>query len=99
MTSSGFDPATFQLVAYCVNQLRYRVPHFYLVTSGKCGNATPVTFISFLIRCSQSPASSVLYYVALQPIKRRVCLQEGIYKAYSVQDYCFLQCIAMELGR
>jgi hypothetical protein len=25
-TSSGLDPDTFRLVAYCINQLLYRVP-------------------------------------------------------------------------
>jgi hypothetical protein len=29
MISSGIEPATFRLVAYFLNQLRYRVPKIY----------------------------------------------------------------------
>jgi hypothetical protein len=29
MASSGIEPATFQLIAWCLNQLRYRVIPLY----------------------------------------------------------------------
>jgi hypothetical protein len=28
-TSSGIEPTTFMLVVYYLNQLRYRIPHYY----------------------------------------------------------------------
>jgi hypothetical protein len=31
MTSSEFVPATFGIVAQCLNELRYRVPHVFKI--------------------------------------------------------------------
>jgi hypothetical protein len=32
----GLEPATFQLVAWCLNQLRYRMPHARLLNTATC---------------------------------------------------------------
>jgi hypothetical protein len=43
MTPSGMEPATFRLVAQCLNELRHRVPFLYvghrLIPGGKAARA------------------------------------------------------------
>jgi hypothetical protein len=43
-SSTGFDPATIRLVAQCLHQLRYRVPHFLIMYIKKSGFSPPANY-------------------------------------------------------
>ena len=71
MTPSGIEPATFQLVAQWLNQLRHLVPHSdelehpFVVNRGRCIQIKKCIWLQFSRICSRevTPLLSVVFRV------------------------------------
>jgi hypothetical protein len=84
MTPLGIEPANFQLVVQCLNQLRYRLPHLYIIAYlkiNKCNIRNTLSSFVFCIPLSVSPVqvSSSNRPTYLGSICRSIFFPSGMY--------------------
>jgi hypothetical protein len=65
MTSSGLEPATFWLVAYCLNQLRY-----YMALCGGIRSKNKQNLLIFLQNNNISVTRNLYLYVNLMAVTK-----------------------------
>jgi hypothetical protein len=70
MTSSGIEPATFRFVAYCLDQLRYRVNLEYMECESEALPLAPIRSVAVCVQLISSShyMSHGRQYITVDPI-------------------------------